>query len=354
MANQFSITGKIAGNFKFRGKNGKILTGIVSILTTLFLLVLLTFVIGRLMPIDPVLAVVGPDADRATYLKVREELGLDRPLIEQFWIFFSNMLHGDFGTTLLTGRPVMQDIIRVLPATIELATVTIVLGSLIGVPLGVYAAVNRGKLADHVIRVIALFGHSTPIFWIGMIGLLVFYAWLGWVGGSGRVDLYFEGIVPTVTGFLLIDSLLAGDTEVFRSALSHIILPASVLAYASIAYLSRITRSFMLEQLGQEYITAARAKGVSRTGVIWFHAFKNIRVQLVTVIALSYGGMLEGAVLIETIFGWPGFGQYLTNALVIGDMNVVVACTLIIGCMFIILNLLSDLTYRFLDPRIKS
>lgn len=353
MANQLDTTNGRAGKFARKAWNGKFLGGLASIATTLFLLILLTFVIGRLMPIDPVLAVVGPDADRATYLKVREELGLDLPVIQQFWIFFSNMLHGDFGKTLLTGRPVMQDIVRVLPATIELATVTILLGAIIGVPLGVYAAVNRGKLTDQIIRVIALFGHSTPIFWIGMIGLLIFYAWLGWVGGSGRVDLYYEDLVPPVTGFLLIDSLISGDFDVFRSALAHIILPASVLAYASIAYLSRITRSFMLEQLSQEYITAARAKGVSRTGVIWFHAFKNIRVQLVTVIALSYGGMLEGAVLIETIFGWPGFGQYLTNALVIGDMNVVVACTLIIGCIFILLNLISDLTYRFLDPRIK-
>ena len=324
-----------------------------SVVTTLFLLVLLTFVIGRLMPVDPVIAVVGPDADRATYLKVRQELGLDLPVLQQFWIFFKNLLHGDFGSTLLTGRPVMEDIARVLPATVELATVTIILGAGIGIPLGVYAAVNRGRFADHAVRLIALLGHSTPIFWIGMVGLMLFYAKLGWVGGSGRIDLFYEDIVPNVTGFLLIDALIAGDMDVFWSAVSHIMLPASVLAYASIAYISRITRSFMLEQLSQEYVTTARAKGVPRRGVIWRHAFKNIRVQLVTVVALSYGGMLEGAVLIETVFGWPGFGQYLTNALVIGDMNVVVACTLIIGCVFIALNVISDLLYKLFDPRIQ-
>lgn len=326
---------------------------VFSVLTTLFLLVLLTFVIGRLMPVDPVIAVVGPDADRATYLKVQQELGLDLPVFQQFWIFLKNLLHGDLGSTLLTGRPVMEDIARVLPATIELATVTIILGAGIGIPLGVYAAVNRGRFADHAVRLIALLGHSTPIFWIGMIGLMLFYAKLGWVGGSGRIDLFYEDIVPNVTGFLLIDALLAWDMDVFWSAVSHIILPASVLAYASIAYISRITRSFMLEQLSQEYVTTARAKGVPRNRVIWFHAFKNIRVQLVTVVALSYGGMLEGAVLIETVFGWPGFGQYLTNALVIGDMNVVVACTLIIGCVFIALNVISDLLYKLFDPRIQ-
>ncbi|WP_165788405.1 ABC transporter permease [Phyllobacterium zundukense] len=338
-----------SGLRKYRRFGGSLL----SVVTTLFLLVLLTFVIGRLMPVDPVIAVVGPDADSATYLKVRQELGLDLPVLQQFWIFFRNLLHGDFGSTLLTGRPVMEDIARVLPATVELATVTIILGAGIGIPLGVYAAVNRGRFADHAVRLIALLGHSTPIFWIGMVGLMLFYAKLGWVGGSGRVDLFYEDIIPNVTGFLLIDSLLAGDMDVFWSSVSHIILPASVLAYASIAYISRITRSFMLEQLSQEYVTTARAKGVPRNSVIWRHAFKNIRVQLVTVVALSYGGMLEGAVLIETVFGWPGFGQYLTNALVIGDMNVVVACTLIIGCVFIALNVISDLLYKLFDPRIQ-
>ncbi|EJN03633.1 ABC-type dipeptide/oligopeptide/nickel transport system, permease component [Phyllobacterium sp. YR531] len=353
MVNQMETTVrtpvKRPGLRKYRRFSGSVF----SVLTTLFLLVLLTFVIGRLMPVDPVIAVVGPDADRATYLKVKQELGLDLPIFQQFWIFFKNLLHGDFGSTLLTGRPVMEDIVRVLPATIELATVTIILGAGIGIPLGVYAAVNRGRFADHAVRLIALLGHSTPIFWIGMVGLMLFYAKLGWVGGSGRIDLFYEDIVPSVTGFLLIDALLAWDMDVFWSAVSHIILPASVLAYASIAYISRITRSFMLEQLSQEYVTTARAKGVPRNGVIWHHAFKNIRVQLVTVVALSYGGMLEGAVLIETVFGWPGFGQYLTNALVIGDMNVVVACTLIIGCVFIVLNVISDLLYRFFDPRIQ-
>lgn len=320
---------------------------------TLFMLVMLTFVIGRMLPTDPVLAVVGADADHATYLKVQMELGLDKPVIEQFWIFLKQLASGNFGKTLLTGRPVTEDIARVLPATVELATVTILLGAGIGVPLGIFAAVNRGKLADHIVRVISLLGHSTPIFWLGMVGLIIFYAKLDWVGGSGRVELFYVDMVPNVTGLLLVDSLLAGEMDVFWSALDHIVLPASVLAYSSIAYISRMTRSFMLEQLGQEYVIAARAKGAPRSRVIWGHAFKNIRVQVVTIVALSYGGLLEGAVLTETVFGWPGFGQYLTSALIIGDMNVVVACTLIIGVLFITLNVLSDMLYRLLDPRTR-
>ena len=338
-----------AGFRRFRGAS--VTAG--SALVTLFMLVLLTFVIGRLLPIDPVLAVVGADADNATYMKVKTELGLDKPILDQFWIFLKQLATGNFGKTLLTGRPVTEDIARVLPATVELATVTIVLGAGIGIPLGVFAAVNRGRMADHVVRVLSLLGHSTPIFWLGMVGLIIFYAKLDWVGGSGRVELFYVDMVPDVTGLLLVDALLAGDMDVFWSAFSHIVLPASVLAYSSIAYISRMTRSFMLEQLGQEYVVAARAKGAPRWRVVWGHAFANIRVQVLTIVALSYGGLLEGAVLTETVFGWPGFGQYLTSALIIGDMNVVVACTLIVGVLFIGINLLSDMLYRLLDPRTR-
>ncbi|MEM7025963.1 MAG: ABC transporter permease [Pseudomonadota bacterium] len=324
-----------------------------SALTTLFLLLALTFIIGRLLPLDPVAAIVGDDADQSTYEQVQRELGLDKPLPQQFVIFLGRVLSGNFGNALLTSQPVLDDIARLFPATLELATVAVILGAGLGIPLGVVAAVNRGRWIDHVVRLVSLLGYSTPIFWLGLIGLIVFYAKLGWVGGAGRVDIYYVGIVPDVTGLLLVDSILAGNGEVFMSALRHVILPASVLGYAAVAYISRMTRSFMLEQINQEYIIAARAKGVSRRRMIWGHAFKNIRVQVVTIVALSYAGLLEGAVLIETVFGWPGFGQYLTNALLIGDMNAVVAGTLIVGCIFIGLNLLSDILYRVFDPRTR-
>lgn len=341
---------------KAGGKKGKffrMLRFVASALVTLVLLVSLTFIIGRMLPVDPVLSIVGPDADNATYMMVKEQLGLDKPLYEQFWLFIKRILAGDFGNTLLTGRQVTDDIKRVFPATMELATFTIILGAGFGIPLGIFAAVHRGRLADHAVRLIVLMGNSVPIFWTGLMGLIVFYAHLGWVGGGGRVGLYYMDLIPTVTGFMLVDSLIAGDMEVFWSSLNHIILPACVLAYSSTAYISRMSRSFMLEQLRQEYIIAARAKGVPSWSVIWRHAFKNIRVQLLTTVALSYGGMLEGAVLTETVFAWPGFGQYLTNALLIGDMNVVVASTLLIGCIFITINLISDILYRVFDPRIS-
>lgn len=331
----------------------RLLAGLGSAATTLCLLLMLTFVIGRLMPVDPVIAVVGADADGATYAKVARELGVDRPITEQFMMFISRMAHGDFGLTLMTGRPVFQDIARVFPATLELATVTIILGACIGVPLGIYAAVNRGRLSDHATRLISLMGNSVPIFWTGLIGLIVFYAHLGWAGGSGRLDPANFGIVPDVTGLMLIDATLAGDWDVLLDSIRHIALPALVLAYSSVAYISRMTRSFMLDQLRQEYVLAARAKGVPQRDVVWHHAFRNIRVQLVTMLALSYGSLLEGAVVIEAVFAWPGFGQYMVNALMVGDMNAIVACTLVIGCIFICLNLICDLLYRVFDPRTR-
>jgi peptide/nickel transport system permease protein len=192
-----------------------------------------------------------------------------------------------------------------------------------------------------------------PIFWTGMIGLIIFYAVLGLVGGGGRISDYYIGLVPETTGFMLIDAAIAGDWEVFGDALNHLILPASILGYSSMAYITRMTRSFMLDQLGQEYVTTARVKGLSKGRTIWHHAFANIRVQLVTIVALAYGSLLEGAVLIETVFSWPGFGQYITNNMLIGDMNAVMTCVLLVGVIFIALNLLSDALYKIFDPRTR-
>lgn len=324
-----------------------------TILVTLLGLLVLTFIIGRMMPADPVRAIVGEDATRETYEQVFRSLGLDRPLWEQFFYYLGDVLTGNFGTSIRTGQPVIQDILHVMPATIELATFAILIGAGLGVPMGVIAAVNKDRWPDHVVRVLSLFGHSMPIFWTGMIALIVLYAKLDLVGGSGRMDQFYIGLVPETTGFLLIDSLLAGEMDVFWSAVNHLILPASLLGYSSSAYITRMTRSFMLDQLGQEYITTARVKGLSRHQTIWRHAFINIRVQLVTIVALAYGSLLEGAVLIETVFAWPGFGQYLTSNLIIGDMNAVMTCVLIVGVIFIALNLLSDVLYRLFDPRTR-
>lgn len=325
---------------------------LLTVTVTLLGLLALTFFIGRVMPVDPVTAIVGEQADQITYDKVHQELGLDKPLYVQFGIYIAGLLQGDFGTAIATGHPVIEDIARVFPATVELATLGLIGGVLLGVPMGIVAAVHRNGAIDHVVRFFGLVFHSVPNFWLGLMALVVFYAGLGWIGASGRVSLHFVGVVPEVTGSILVDAMLAGEWEIALDAFRHVITPAIILATGGMAYLSRMTRSFMLDQLNQEYVTAARIKGLSEWRVT-LHAFKNIGVQLLTVIVLAYGGLLDGAVLTETVFGWPGFGQYLTSGLMAGDMNVVLTGTMLVGVIFVTLNLVSDVLYRVLDPRTR-
>ncbi len=320
---------------------------------TLLGLLFVTFMIGRVMPIDPVLAVIGERASQAQYDQVYLELGLDKPLIVQFGIYVGDVLQGDFGTSIRTGKPVAEDIARVFPATLELATLGTLLGVVLGVPLGVLAAVYRGSWIDQLSRLIGLVGYSMPIFWLGLMGLLIFYGILGWVAGPGRLGVFYEGLVPTRTGLLLVDALIEGDWDVFKDALSHIILPACLLGYFSLAYISRMTRSFMLEQLNSEYVITARVKGLSEWHVVWRHAFRNIAIQLITVIALAYANLLEGSVLTEIIFAWPGIGSYITTSLLANDMASVLGGTVVIGTIFVCINIFSDLLYRFFDPRAK-
>ncbi len=324
-----------------------------AVLITMLGLLFVTFLIGRVMPVDPVLSVVGERASKEVYDDAFRAMGLDKPVLVQFAYYLRDVLHFDFGTSLLTARPVSEDIARVFPATFELATLGTLFGVVLGVPLGVIAAVRRGSWVDQSARVVALIGYSMPIFWLGLVGLLIFYGILGWVGGPRRLDIFYQDIVEPRTGLLLLDSALQGEWGVFRNAFSHIILPASILGYYSMAYISRMTRSFMLEQLGAEYVITARVKGLPERRVIWRHAFGNIKVQLITVIALSYANLLEGAVLTETIFSWPGIGSYITTALLSADMAAVLGGTIVVGLIFVLLNIFSDLLYKFLDPRAK-
>lgn len=317
-------------------------------------LIAVTFFIGRVIPVDPVLAIVGDRAPQSVVEAARRQYGFDLPLWEQFFFYLKKALTGDFGNSVLSTYPVMQDIRRVFPATLELASLGTLIGLVFGIPLGVLAAVKRGSLVDQAVRIIGLIGYSMPIFWLGLLGLLVFYARLGWVEGPGRISVAYEYTFTPITGLFLLDAAIQRDWGAFRDIFFHIILPASLLGYFSMAYISRMTRSFMLNELSQEYIVAARAKGLSETRIIWGHALRNAAVPLVTVIALSYATLLEGSVLTETVFSWPGIGLYLTNSLQNADMNAVLGATIIIGGVFIGLNLLSDLLYRLLDPRTRT
>ena len=331
-------------------KLGKLMT---TVAVTLFGLLLVTFLIGRVVPVDPVLSVVGDRASPSTYQKVYLELGLDRPLYEQFFLYASKAVTGDFGESLLTKKPIISDLARAFPATLELATVGIIIGTLLGIPAGVWAAVRQGRLIDQVVRIFGLVGYSAPIFWLGLMGLLIFYAKWGIVAGPGRIDISYEYSFTSKTGLMLLDTAMQGQWAAFRNVLSHIALPAGLLGYLSRAYIARMTRSFMLNELAQEYIVTARVKGVAEWRIIWVHALRNAAVPLVTVIALSYANLLEGSVLTETVFAWPGLGQYLTNSLQNADMNAVLGGTLLIGIVFVALNIFSDLLYTLLDPRVR-
>lgn len=331
----------VAGGTKF----------LLSLVLTLLGLTAITFVLGRVVPLDPVLAIVGDRATAETYNRVREQLHLDDPIVVQYGLYLKSLLTGNLGTSRLTGQPIVSDLLRFFPATLELATIGIVLGVGFGVPLGVWSAVRRGEAVDQVIRLIVLMGYSTPVFWAGILALMLFYAKLDWVAGQGRLDFIYESMVSPKTNMILIDTAFSGQWDIFKNALSHIVLPATLIGIYSIAYISRMTRSFMIEQLSQEYIITARVKGLSENSVVWIHAFRNTSIQLITVIILAYASLLEGAILVETIFAWPGIGLYITNSLFNADINAVLGGTIVIGIAFVSLNILSDQLYRLLDPR---
>jgi peptide/nickel transport system permease protein len=333
-------------------------SGLLTLALTLLGLMLVTFVIARVVPIDPLLSILGERATAEQYEAARQAFGLDEPMWKQFGMFLWDALHGDLGTSIRTREPVLDEVRRYFPATLELATLGTLFGTLVGIPAGVLAATRPGSIADQIVRVVGLMGYSMPVFWLGLIGLLVFYGQLDWVAGPGRLDptydMMMEFTLTRYTGMILIDSALNGAWDVFRNAISHIILPAGLLGYVSMAYISRMTRSFMMNELGQEYITTARVKGMPEWRVIWVHAMKNVLVPLITVVALSYAYLLEGSVLTETIFAWPGLGSYITDALFAADMPAVLGGTIVVGVVFVTLNMLSDILYRLVDPRART
>jgi len=322
---------------------GPLLKWLWSFALTLFGLALVTFALTRLSPIDPALQLVGDHASQSTYEQARAELGLDQALPLQFLRYVETALSGNFGQSISTGQPVATDIARTFPATIELATAAIILGAAFGLVLGIVAALRQGTWVDSLVRFVSLFGYSVPIFWFGLLMLLLFYASLHWAPGPGRAGVVFQYTVKPLTGFALIDTWISGKAGAFKDALAHLALPAIVLAVHALAAISRLTRALILTELGQEYVTTARAKGASLRRVVFIHILPNISGALLTVIALSYASLLEGAVLTETVFAWPGIGRYLTTAMFAGDMPAILGATLVVGTSFVLLNALTDL-----------
>ncbi len=315
---------------------------------------LVAFIIANAIPSDPVSANLPEKSqnDPEIVAAFRREWGLDKSLPEQYFTYLGNMLQGNLGRSIKTKRPVIQDIKQFLPATIELATTSIIAGLILGVGMGIVSAVWRGRLVDYITRVVALIGVSFPVFVLALLALSIFHAQLGWVAGPGRLDVRITK--PTVvTGFLLVDSIVAGRADILGNALSHLILPSLVLGVYTSGLISRITRSSMLEVLGAEYIRTARAKGLNERVVIMKHAFSNALIPVVTVIGLSFGNLLSGAVLTETIFSWPGIGRYAFQASTSQDFPAIMGISMLIAFIYVGVNFVVDILYFFLDPRIR-
>ena len=328
----------------------RVLRWLLSVVLTLFGLIVVTFVLTRLSTIDPALQQVGDHASQSSYEAARRELGLDQPLVMQFLRYLGHVVQGDLGIATSTGQPVRSDILRTFTATLELATAAALIGAALGLALGILAALRPRGLFDNVARLLSLIGYSTPIFWLGLIFLLLFYARLHWAPGPGRLDIVFQYTMKPVTGFALVDAWLSGTPGALRSALAHLVLPTAVLALYAMAGISRLTRAAILEQLSKEYVLTARAKGAGSLRVVLVHILPNVAGTLITVIALAYASLLEGAVLTETVFAWPGIGRYLTVAMFAGDTAAILGSTLAIGMAFVLLNSLTDLIVTRVDP----
>lgn len=328
-----------------------ILKRIFLMLIVMFGVATIVFFITHIIPADPVGAILGGNAPIERVDEMRHQLGLDKPIPLQFIDYINGLVHADFGISLTSNRPVLTDIINYFPATIELAIASMIFAVVVGVVLGVFSAIYRNKSIDHFSRIFSILGVSMPVFWLGLLLLLLFYYHLDWLPGGGRNSIF---IFPTrITGLVLLDSIISGNWNVFWDGLSHIILPSFVLGYYEAAIVARIMRASMLDILRQDFIRTAKSKGLPKGLVIYRHALKNALIPVVTVIGLSFGSLLSGAVLTETIFSWPGLGRYIVNALLVLDYPAVTGGTLFIAFVYSLANLIVDISYAVLDPRMR-
>lgn len=312
----------------------------------------LTFFIAHVVPGDPVLVALGEHAREEQIAAYRHAYGLDRPVPVQFAVYLGRLTRGDLGISIRTRRPVADDLREFMPATMELGGAAWLVALLLGIPAGILSAVFKDRIFDHLSRLGALIGASFPVFWLGLLLLGAFYYRLQWLPGPGRLDVVISP-PPMRTGFLLVDAALAGDGEAFRNALRHLVLPALTLGLFSTAVIARMTRSAMLEVLYQDYIRTARAKGLPQRRVVALHALKNAMIPTLTIIGISFGSLLSGAVLTETIFAWPGLGRYATASAISLDFPAVMGVTLVVAVVYTLVNLFVDLIYARLDPRVR-
>jgi peptide/nickel transport system permease protein len=316
---------------------------------------LATFVVSHLVPSDPVVANLSDAAqgDPQIVKAFRQEWGLDRPLYQQYLDYLGNIARGNFGVSIQSHRPIIDDLRQYLPATVELAVSAMVLSVLLGIPLGVISAARRERLVDRVVRTTTLVGASAPIFWLALMALYVFYARLGWFPPPGRLDTGIQP-PPPVTGLLTVDAILVGRWDVMINALKHLALPALVLGFHQMAYIVRVTRSSMLEVIAQEYIRTARAKGVGERLLLYRHALRNALIPTVTYIGLAFGSLLSGTVIAETVFSWPGVGRYAFQSATSLDFPAIVSVVTVIAMIYIAVNLSVDVLHVAIDPRIRT
>ncbi len=311
----------------------------------------ITFIISHLIPGDPARLLAGDRASNEMVLHMRQQLGLDQPLYVQFYRYVVDLLHGNLGTSIRTGRPVLDDLRTFFPATLELALSALLLAIILGVPLGVLSAVYRNKLPDHLVRMMSVIGISTPAFWLGLGVIILFYGHLNMLPGGGRLDDWMDP--PThITGFYVIDSILTGNRDALWNSLQHLLMPALTLAFVHMGIVARQIRSAMLEQMGEDYIRTARANGLSHWRVILCHALPNALIPSVTVLGLALGDLLYGAVLTETVFAWPGMGAYVVSSIQALDFPAVMGFAVVVSFAYVLVNLLVDLLYVWIDPRI--
>lgn len=312
---------------------------------------IIIFAIMRVFSPDPAGIVLGQHATEASMHEWREANGLNEPVVTQYMEYMKGVLTGDFGNSYYTKKPVAKEIFSRFPATIELAICAIIIASFIGILLGVISAVKKNSMIDNISMIISLVGVSMPIFWLGILLIILFSGTLGWLPAQGRIETLLRP--QNVTGLYIIDSLIAGNTDSLVSTLKHLVLPSAALAMYSMAIIARMTRSTMLETLSQDYIRTAKAKGIAEGVVIRKHALSNAMIPIVTVIGIQLGYLLGGAMLTETVFAWPGIGKYTVEAIMKSDFPIVQGVVLLIAFIFVIMNLVVDIIYAFLDPRIR-
>ncbi|ORE93519.1 ABC transporter permease subunit [Acuticoccus yangtzensis] len=322
------------------------------IIPTFIGITLVAFLFPRALPGDPVLMLAGErGVQPERYQQLMVQFGFDRPIWEQYLVYVGNMLQGDFGVSFSTKRPVLDDFLNLFPATLELSIFAMIFAIAIGIPAGILAAVKRGSVFDQAAMGVALTGYSMPIFWWGLLLIILFSGVLGWTPVSGRISLMY--FFPSVTGFMTIDALLSGEPGAFKSAVSHLILPTIVLGTIPLAVIARQTRSAMLEVLAEDYVRTARAKGMSPRRVIGLHALRNAMIPVITTIGLQVGVLFAGAILTESIFSWPGIGKWMIDSISRRDYTVVQGGLVLIAGIVMLVNLVVDLLYGLINPRIR-